>query len=160
MTDKIFELADKVVKRASDLCVSISAAESCTGGLIGASITEISGASEVFFGSAVTYHNSAKENILGVMPLVLEKYGAVSPQCAIEMARGAKLLYKTDFAVAVTGIAGPCGGSGEKPVGTVWFGSSSIAGNFSYVCHFNGDRKAVREATIAEALALFLRLME
>ncbi len=160
MTDSIFELAGQVVRRALECGVSISAAESCTGGLIGASITEIAGSSSVFFGSAVTYHNSAKENILGIMPCVLEKYGAVSPQCAVQMAHGARLLYKTDYAVAVTGIAGPCGGSREKPVGTVWFGSSSTAGNFSYMCHFSGDRKAVRNATVEEALALFLRLMK
>lgn len=156
MTPEILELAEKLVSRAAERCVTLCAAESCTGGLIGALITSVSGASEIFYGSAVTYHNSAKENILGVMPSVLKKYGAVSPQCAIEMAHGARLLYKTDFSVSVTGIAGPSGGSEEKPVGTVWFGCSSRQGTYSYVCHFDGDRQKIREASAAEALKIFL----
>lgn len=156
MTPEILELAEKLVSRAAERGITLCAAESCTGGLIGALITSVSGASEIFYGSAVTYHNSAKENILGVMPSVLKKYGAVSPQCAIEMARGARLLYKTDFSVSVTGIAGPLGGSEEKPVGTVWFGCSSQNGTCSYVCHFDGDRQKIREASAAEALKILL----
>ena len=156
MTPEILELAEKLVSRAAERGVTLCAAESCTGGLIGTLITSVSGASEIFYGSAVTYHNSAKENILGVMPLVLKKYGAVSPQCAIEMARGARLLYKTDFSVSVTGIAGPSGGSEEKPVGTVWFGCSSQNGTCSYVCHFDGDRQKIRETSAAEALKILL----
>ncbi|MDO4952711.1 MAG: CinA family protein [Synergistaceae bacterium] len=156
MTPEILELAEKLVRRASEKRVTLCAAESCTGGLIGASITEISGASEIFYGSAVTYHNSAKENILGVTPFVLKKYGAVSPQCAMEMARGARLLYKTSLAVSVTGIAGPSGGSEKKPVGTVWFGISSLEGAYSYSCLFDGDRRKIRELSAAEALKILL----
>lgn len=157
MTDEIFELANKVVQNAIRLHVTISAAESCTGGLIGAAITSVSGASEIFYGSAVTYHNNAKRDILDVDYRVLEKYGAVSGQCAIQMAKGSSLIYDTLLAVSVTGIAGPLGGSEEKPVGTVWFGCSSPFGNYAMVEHFNGDRETIRLATVKRALEIFLK---
>jgi len=99
MTEEIIELARQVVQNAIKLNVSVSTAESCTGGLIGAAITSVPGASEIFYGSAVTYHNSAKCNLLGVDYRVLEKYGAVSPQCAIQMASGSSRIYDTLLAV-------------------------------------------------------------
>lgn len=153
----MFALSQKIIERAKELNVTIAAAESCTGGLLGGALTEVAGASEVFYGSAVTYHNSAKQNLLGVSYSVLKEYGAVSPQCAIQMAQGAAKIYDTLLAVSVTGIAGPDGGSEEKPVGTVWFGCSSPFGNYAYMRKFSGDRAMIRQATVKEALQILLK---
>ena len=98
----------------------MSAAESCTGGLIGYSITDIPGASDVFLGSAVTYSNESKENILGVKHQTLLQYGAVSEETAREMVLGSIEVYQSDIAVSVTGIAGPGGATPDKPVGLVY----------------------------------------
>lgn len=157
MTDEIFLLAQEIVQKSQKQKVTISAAESCTGGLIGGALTSVAGASDIFYGSAVTYINTAKQNLLGVDYFVLEKYGAVSPQCAIQMACGAAEIFETLLAVSVTGIAGPDGGSKEKPVGTVWFGCSSPFGNYAYMRRFDGDRRAVRLATVKEALKILLK---
>ena len=99
-------------------------AESCTGGGIGELITEVSGASSVFSGGFITYSNELKEKLLGVDGKKISRHGAVSSEVAIQMAEGAQRLTKADYAVSVTGVAGPTGGSDEKPVGTVWFGLS------------------------------------
>ncbi|WP_303037088.1 CinA family protein [uncultured Bacteroides sp.] len=100
--------------------MSLSTAESCTGGSIAALITSVPGSSEYFNGGIVAYSNEVKMNLLHVSPETLEKYGAVSRETVIEMARGAMKALKTDCAIATSGIAGPGGGSIEKPVGTVW----------------------------------------
>jgi len=160
MTDELIKLAEQVVNIAINRNVTISTAESCTGGLIAAAITSVAGASEIFYGGAVTYHNSAKRNLLGVDNAVLKKYGAVSPQCAIQMALGSVTAYDTLLAVSVTGIAGPGGGSKEKPVGTVWLGCCSPFGNYAYLCHFVGTREEIRCATVKEALLLLLKELE
>lgn len=157
MTEEIIKLAEQVVNSAKKLNVTISTAESCTGGLIAAAITSVAGASEIFYGGAVAYHNSAKRNLLGVDNAVLENYGAVSPQCAIQMASGSVAVYDTLLAVSVTGIAGPGGGSKEKPIGTVWLGCSSPFGNYAYLCHFEGSREEIRYATVKESLMLLLK---
>lgn len=157
MTKEIYGLAHDIVQNAIKYKVTISVAESCTGGLIGAALTSAAGAAKVFYGSAVTYHNNAKCNLLGVNYNVLEKYGAVSPQCAIQMACGAADIYGTLLAVSVTGIAGPGGGSKEKPIGTVWLGCATPFGNYAYARHFNGDREDIRLATVKEALTLILK---
>lgn len=109
------ELHDLLLNRG----LTLAGAESCTGGLIGKLITDMPNCSPYFLGSAVTYANEAKTSILGVSPETLTRYGAVSEQCALEMARGARRIYGSDIAFSVTGIAGPGGGSEEKPVGTV-----------------------------------------
>lgn len=123
---------------------TISFAESCTGGLISKIITDISGASQVFYGGIVSYDNSVKENILGVSPKTLEKYGAVSAETAKEMALGAKRLSNTDYALSVTGIAGPDGGTPEKPVGTVYIGITDGYETAAVKHFFKGDREHIR----------------
>ena len=148
MSEDNFSLVRKLLRVASEKDVKISFAESCTGGLIGATITETSGASEIFLGSAVTYANSSKEKILGVSPKTLDKYGAVSAECAEEMA--------ADYSMSTTGIAGPEGGSDEKPVGTVWFGFSSKYKTVSFMKVFKGDRAKIREATVRQVLFFLL----
>lgn len=117
--------------------LTLSLAESCTGGLCAARIVDVSGASDVFIGSSVCYANSAKTAILGVKKKTLETYGAVSKHTASEMARGARNVFSSDIAVSVTGIAGPGGGSEQKPVGTVYFGYSSKNGEQVLRLQFN-----------------------
>ena len=154
--EEIQALAKKLVETASQKKELVSFAESCTGGLIGACVTDVAGASAVFPGSAVTYCNQAKHNILGVDENILATAGAVSSECAVQMALGSRRLYGSDLAVSVTGIAGPDGGTDEKPVGTVWFGFASASGSGSFVRHFSGGRRDVREATVKEALQFAL----
>jgi nicotinamide-nucleotide amidase len=155
------DMATAVVSLARKKGVSLSCAESCTGGLVGAGITGVPGSSSVFLGSAVCYSNSAKTSILGVGRALLEAHGAVSGECAAEMARGARRVFGSDLAIAVTGIAGPEGGTADKPVGTVWFGVSAPAGERSFIRNLAGDRSHIRRWSTAIALeALWRNLKE
>ena len=156
MNDEIFNLAEKVVKNAALKKIKIAFSESCTGGLISAAIIDVAGSSAVFLGSAVVYCNGAKQRILGVSPDVLEQHGAVSSQCALQMASGTLRLYGSDVAMSVTGIAGPDGGSAVKPVGTVWFAFADQGFKSSFVRHFLGGRNDVRNAAVREALLYLL----
>lgn len=117
-------LAATVVGAARETGVRIAVAESCTGGMVAAEITSVPGASEVFMGAAVTYANQAKTDVLDVPPGLLAQYGAVSEECARAMAEGVLDRFGADVSVAVTGVAGPGGGTVEKPVGTVWFATA------------------------------------
>lgn len=130
----------------------IATAESCTGGLIAAAITEIAGSSAYFERGFVTYSNEAKMESLGVNPVTLQVYGAVSEQCARLMARGAFAHSLADIALSVTGIAGPGGGSVDKPVGTVYIGLSTDSHAEVHKHVFEGDRSAVRQQTVEAAL--------
>ncbi len=140
---------EKLVKQLTEKGYKISFAESCTGGLAAASLVGVSGASAVFDLSFVTYANSAKEAVLGVSRQLLEAYGAVSEEVALAMASGASRVSGAEIAVGISGIAGPLGGSPEKPVGTVCFGfyingmTESITGHFE-----NMDRSAVRSSAV------------
>ena len=128
-------------------------AESCTGGLVAGAITDIAGSSGWFERGFVTYSNEAKIELLGVRPETLDRFGAVSEQTAREMVSGALERSRADIAVAVTGIAGPSGGTADKPVGLVWFAWGVRGGVVEAVSHhFPGDRAAVREASVAVAL--------
>ena len=123
---------------------TLAVAESCTGGLIGMRLTEVSGSSAYFLEGAVTYSNDAKIRTLNVSPDTLGQFGAVSKQTAEEMAKGMRDRAETDHAIAVTGIAGPAGGSDEKPVGTVFIGYSGASGTRSLHVLFPGDRHLIR----------------
>ena len=128
-------------------------AESCTGGWIAKTVTGISGSSEWFDCGMVVYSYEAKQALLGVRPQTLEEHGAVSRECVVEMVSGALVNSGASVAVAVTGIAGPGGGSPDKPVGTVWIGWKRRGGYArAQVFHFDGDRDAVRRQTVAMAL--------
>ncbi len=133
---------------------TISMAESCTGGRVAAAFTAISGASAVFHGSCVTYANEIKHLWLGVSNETLELYGAVSQQCIEEMLAGIQHKASSDYAIAVSGIAGPDGGSAEKPVGTVYIGIRSPSSTAIERCHFEGDRQAVQNAAVVYAMNL------
>ena len=147
-------LASKVVKEATARELKLSTAESCTGGLIAGALTCIPGSSSVVEGGIVSYSNEVKKNSLGVSADDLESFGAVSEPVALQMAEGSRNALCSDIAVSVTGIAGPGGGSKEKPVGTVWFGVSSKLSTHAELCHFSGDRASVREQTVIHALTL------
>ena len=137
---------------------TIALAESCTGGLASAMLTDVPGSSQYFLGSVVSYANDAKENLLGVREETLRAHGAVSAESAGEMARGARERFDADLAVAITGIAGPDGGSDEKPVGTVFLALASRAGaGFSKKRLFVGDRSVIRRAAAIHALELIRR---
>ena len=140
-----------LLKSAGLVCAT---AESCTGGGIGAAITAVPGSSEVFAGGIISYSNSVKERVLGVSAEALASFGAVSGEVAGEMADGARRLTGADVVVAVTGVAGPGGGTPEKPVGTVWFGISTPRRTRVEKKLFPGDREAVRNRTIEHALGM------
>ena len=131
----------------------LATAESCTGGLIAGAITDIAGSSEWFERGFVTYSDEAKVEMLGVREETIRAHGAVSEATAAEMAQGALANSKADFAVAVTGVAGPGGGTTEKPVGMVCFAWARERGVETATRHFPGDRQAVRLASVAVALA-------
>ncbi|TAN04292.1 MAG: CinA family protein [Rhodanobacteraceae bacterium] len=131
----------------------LATAESCTGGWIAKQLTDITGSSDWFVGGAVTYGNPLKQALLGVTDATLAQHGAVSRECALEMVSGALQRFGASVAVAVTGIAGPSGGTPDKPVGTVWIawqrhGEAARSGVF----RFQGDRDAVRRQAVAAAL--------
>ena len=156
MKDEIHKLAEQVIKTAGEKRLTIATAESCTGGGIGAALTAISGASRVFEGGIISYSNAVKNSHLDVPPGMIHKYGAVSRHVARLMAENIRENLNTDIAVSVTGIAGPTGGSEEKPVGTVWIGLA-VKGEDTQVQHFlftDDDREAVRNATIVAALGM------
>ncbi len=146
--------AQGLVSRAKAHGLTLATAESCTGGLLAAAITGVPGASAVFGLGLVTYSNTAKAAQLGVAHALLAEKGAVSGEVALAMATGIKRLAAADVAVAITGIAGPDGGTAEKPVGTVWFGLAGPAGASAHHRLFTGDRDAVRAASVAFALDL------
>ena len=149
-------IAEKLVRALAEKGMTCATAESCTGGGVGYTITGVSGASAVFWGGVISYDNSVKRDVLGVPEEVLATKGAVSSECAAAMADGARRLLKTDLAVSLTGIAGPGGGSAEKPVGLVWFGLASKDGTITGKKVFPGDRESVRSAAIEHALGLLL----
>jgi nicotinamide-nucleotide amidase len=149
------QLAEKLTHTGSMICT----AESCTGGLIAKTFTDLAGSSDWFDRGFVTYSNQAKMDMLGVSPETLQQHGAVSEAIAGEMARGAIANSAAQYAIAVTGIAGPGGGSAEKPVGTVWFG---FAIPETLICEtqvFEGDRERVRNSSLQYVLQRVLQLI-
>jgi nicotinamide-nucleotide amidase len=137
----------------------LSTAESCTGGLIAAACTDLPGSSAWFERGFVTYSNAAKIELLGVNASLIDTHGAVSEPVARAMAAGALWHSHAQVAIAVTGVAGPSGGSIDKPVGTVWFGFALSSGVTTEMCHFEGDRAAIRQATVQHALARLAELI-
>ena len=135
----------------------LATAESCTGGLVGAAITDIAGISQVYMGSIVAYDNSVKTQLLKVPAEILERAGAVSEECAGFMASGAAGALNCNYAVSTTGIAGPGGAVPGKPVGTVCMGYFINGKVYTESNYFSGDRTAVRQAAVSRALS---RLME
>lgn len=152
--------AEELVALLSKKGLKVTFAESCTGGLLGATLTAVSGASEVFDGSIVSYANEIKSEKLDVDKDVLNSVGAVSEECARQMALGACRAFSADCAAAITGIAGPLGGTPEKPVGTVYV-SAAFDGEVKVEhCIFSGSRAEVREQSVEKALDMLAEIIE
>jgi PncC family amidohydrolase len=156
MPDSLTDLAARLQERAIARGVTVATAESCTGGTIAASITAVSGSSEYFKGSVVSYANDVKHRVLGVPAEILENPGAVSEPCARAMVEGVRTLMDTDYAVSTTGIAGPLGGTPRKPVGLVYIGVASADHRLVEEHVFPGDRAAVIEAAARRALEMLM----
>lgn len=153
-------MAAKLVTALSAKGLTCATAESCTGGGVGSAITSVAGSSAVFLGGVISYSNEVKADVLCVSRDSLASVGAVSSEVAAQMATGARRVIGSDLAVSLTGIAGPGGGSAEKPVGLVWFGLATSKGVTTQSRIFPGDRAAIRSAAIAHALGLLLSAVE
>ena len=148
-------LARQIIEIAIDAGWMICTIESCTGGMVFAALTDIAGSSTVMDRGFVTYSNQAKQEMVGVSGDTLEVFGAVSAQTAIEMAQGGMAHSQADISLAITGIAGPGGGSAEKPVGLVWMAVTSRQGGQQVKrFDFSGDRIAIRQQALSEGLEL------
>ena len=154
MNQHVIDVAREVGTHLAEAGWRLATAESCSGGLVGHVITEIPGSSAYYQGGVIAYDNAVKGDILGVSPATLESVGAVSEACAREMAEGARRLLHTDVAIATTGIAGPGGGSPEKPVGLVYIAVATPAATHSERHVFGGDRTTIKELTALRALEL------
>lgn len=162
MNDDVIAAAGALIKLCTERKLTIATAESCTGGLVAGALTDVPGSSAVVDRGFVTYSNNAKQQMLGVPVATLKKYGAVSRQTAEAMARGALTKAKVDLAVAITGIAGPGGGSPDKPVGLVHFAAASRDGTSMHAAMRYGDigRTEVRHKSVLQALRMLTELAE
>lgn len=154
MTDsELMHLSERIGQALNARGATVTTAESCTGGWVAKVITDIAGSSAWFERGFVTYSNEAKSQMIGVKPTTLEQHGAVSEPVVVEMAIGAIKAARADYAISISGIAGPDGGTASKPVGTVWFGFASATGEGITRCEcFSGDRENVRRQATAYAL--------
>lgn len=134
---------------------SVSVAESCTGGLLASAFTKEAGASDYFLGGVVAYSNHLKSTLLDVPEDMLEQHGAVSPEVAQEMAESIMRISGSDIGLSTTGIAGPGGGSSQKPVGLVYIGIATLTHTEVSECRFSGDRQAVQQQAVEYAMALY-----
>jgi nicotinamide-nucleotide amidase len=156
----LHDLAQTIAAVFAQRGATLVTAESCTGGWIAKTLTDIAGSSSWFEAGVVAYSYEAKEGLLGVRPETLEQHGAVSRETVIEMVSGALARFGATVAVAVTGIAGPTGGTPDKPVGTVWIGWKRRGGYaHTELFHFVGDREAVRRQTVIAALRGVQRIL-
>lgn len=152
-------LEEQIVSRMAEKKLKLSAAESCTGGMFSARIINVSGASDVYEAGFVTYANRAKHELIGVKKKTLKEYGAVSKQTAKEMVKGALKASGADYAVAITGIAGPGGGTEQKPVGLVYIGCGRKHHIEVREFRFDGDRMENRQASVLAALELLWEML-
>ena len=144
----------QILQHLTEKKQTVSSAESCTGGLLAGELTRLSGSSAIFTHGFVTYSNAAKHELLGVKNETLQQFGAVSQQTVAEMANGALQKAHADYALAISGIAGPTGGTAEKPVGTVCFGLATKNQTQTQTKHFSGSRDEVRQQAVDYALQL------
>lgn len=168
MVTNLDKITENVVQLLEGVNSTVATAESCTGGLLSGTIVSVSGASSVFGYGVCTYANEAKMKLLSVKEETLDKYGAVSTETAREMAEGIRRLSKADYGISTTGIAGPSGGTPDKPVGTVCIGISSEKGTYAQRFVFDGEmfreagdkRTAIRLEAVYTALTLLKREIE
>lgn len=152
MDDGLADAARRLAAKLIEKGWMLATAESCTGGLIASSLTDLPGSSAWFAGGVVAYANSVKTGLLGVPGAIVEAHGAVSRETVLAMAGGARLKLGTQCALAVSGVAGPTGGTPEKPVGTVWIGLTAGHAIQAALYHFEGDRLAVKRQSAVAAL--------
>ncbi|MDV6315274.1 CinA family protein [Idiomarina sp. HP20-50] len=157
---KTFKLAEQVGVSLQQKQQTVCTAESCTGGGIGYAITEVAGSSAWFNGGLITYTNALKQKLLSVEDSVLEKYGAVSQACVEQMAVGALEVCNSDWSIAVSGVAGPGGGTTDKPVGLVWMAIAHQENCWAWHEHFAGERTQVRLKTLDSALRKLINIIE
>lgn len=154
------QLLTELIEELRRKKLSLSFAESCTGGRLSAALTEFPGVSDIFVGSVVSYANGVKSDLLGVRREALIEEGAVSETVARQMAQGVRQQLKTDCAVAITGIAGPTGGSPQKPVGTVCFAASGLGLEIAETKLFAGARTEIQDQAVTHAAFLLLQLVK
>ena len=152
-------LEERLIARLNQLKCTLGLAESCTGGLLAGRVTDVPGASSVFLGGVVAYANEVKQSLLGVPAAMLVEHGAVSQPVAAAMAAGVRSAVGTDYGAGITGIAGPGGGTAEKPVGLVYIGVSGPGGATEFRHVFAGDREAVRAQAVNAAIEHLLELV-
>jgi len=152
-------LSDAVIKLLISKGLTLSVAESCTGGMLGAELTSIAGSSNAFLGGMIVYSNEAKIEQLNVMVDTIEQYGAVSKEVAIELADSVRIKFSADFGISIAGISGPSGASEGKPIGTTWIAISSRERTISELFSFGGDRRINRERAVFSALSLLFNLL-
>lgn len=160
LNDEVMDMVRRVIIGCDERRLTLSTAESCTGGLIGGALTALPGASRVFIGGVISYSNDVKAHCLGVPVELLVQHGAVSEPVAQAMAEGARMRLQSDLAVAVTGIAGPDGGSALKPVGLVYTALAYKGGTCVLRNVFTGDRDAVRMMTVRRVCEMILTHLE
>jgi PncC family amidohydrolase len=154
------QLADQIIVRLAELEATVGTVESCTGGRVAAALTSVPGCSAAMLGGLVVYSNALKQALAGVTPGTLLEHGAVSRQCARELASGGARTLGADYVVAITGIAGPGGGTDEKPVGTVHFAWRQPGGSVNHECHqLFGDRANIQQQATRIALEGLLALV-
>ena len=158
MNDDLLEIRLGKLLLQRGLCLAV--AESCTGGLVGHRITNVAGSSNYFIGGIISYANEVKVRMLGVRGETLEKYGAVSRETVLEMAGGVRNLLAADFGLAVSGIAGPGGGTADKPVGTVWIGLSTPDKELAWSYRLQGDRIQIKEQAAGRALGHLVEYLD
>lgn len=153
-------MIEDLIQLCRDKKLTLGVAESCTGGGIGKALTDVPGSSDVFWGGYIVYHNDAKVSLLRVRPESLEAHGAVSKQVVKEMLSGVLSTTTVDIALAVSGVAGPGGGTPDKPVGTIWIGGQQRGQEPQVQCwHYKGDRPSIREQVVKQALELALEFV-
>jgi nicotinamide-nucleotide amidase len=156
----LLRLSSKLGYLLNERGLSIATAESCTGGLLSHILTGVSGSSGYFIGGVVAYSNHIKEQVLGVSENTLIGFSAVSEQTAIEMAKGISEKFNTSIGLSTTGIAGPSGGTPEKPVGLVWIGIHFNNETKAFECHFKGERNSIKADTVKEILTRLINILD
>jgi len=156
MHTELIKLSSQVGEILTHKKLTIATAESCTGGLLSHVLTGVSGSSQYFIGGVVAYSNRIKQAVLGVRPETLEQFGAVSEATAGEMAEGVRRKFQSDIGLSTTGIAGPTGGTPEKPVGLVWIGISTPDKTTAHKCHFDASREGVKNLTVERLLSVLI----
>ncbi len=156
----LYEQTQSIIEALAKQGETVTFAESCTGGQLAAAFTAVSGASAVFNGSVVSYANTIKERWLGVRASTLERYGAVSRECVAEMLTGITAIAEADYAVAISGIAGPTGGTPQKPVGTVYIGIRTPQRSAVYHNVFEGNRASVQHQSVIFAVEKLFEMLK